>query len=123
MLECRKGAEGGRLRGSHTGKLAALSHRLYCLPVLRACLCSTACWTGAPRMAWPLSGLHKNTRAVLHARTACLYCLQVQYSLLDRRPENGMAAFCAEKDIKLLPYGTVAGGFLTERYLGAKPSE
>jgi aryl-alcohol dehydrogenase-like predicted oxidoreductase len=47
----------------------------------------------------------------------------VQYSLLDRRPENGMAEFCAQHDIKLLPYGTVAGGFLTERYLGAKPRE
>ena len=47
----------------------------------------------------------------------------MQYSLLDRRPENGMAEFCAAQDIKLLPYGTVAGGFLTERYLGAKPSE
>lgn len=28
---------------------------------------------------------------------------QVQYSLLDRRPENGMADFCAKHNITLLP--------------------
>lgn len=44
--------------------------------------------------------------------------LQVQYSLLDRRPENGMVALCQEHSIPLLCYGTVAGGFLSERYLG-----
>lgn len=43
---------------------------------------------------------------------------QVQYSLLDARPENGMTAFCAENGISLLCYGTVAGGFLSERWLG-----
>jgi aryl-alcohol dehydrogenase-like predicted oxidoreductase len=46
---------------------------------------------------------------------------QIQYSLLDRRPENGMTDFCAKNNIKLLPYGVVAGGFLSEEYLG-KPS-
>jgi aryl-alcohol dehydrogenase-like predicted oxidoreductase len=44
---------------------------------------------------------------------------QVQYSLLDRRPDNGMIAFCREQGIELLCYGTLAGGFLTDRYLGA----
>jgi aryl-alcohol dehydrogenase-like predicted oxidoreductase len=42
----------------------------------------------------------------------------VQYSLLDRRAENGMAAFCAERGIRLLPYGTTAGGLLSDKYLG-----
>ena len=42
---------------------------------------------------------------------------QVQYSVLDRRPENGMAAFCEQQNIDLLCYGTVAGGFLSDRYL------
>lgn len=45
--------------------------------------------------------------------------IQLQYSVLDRRPENGMAAFCAENNVKILCYGTVAGGFLSEKYLGA----
>jgi aryl-alcohol dehydrogenase-like predicted oxidoreductase len=44
---------------------------------------------------------------------------QLQYSILDRRPENGMADFCRKKGIALLCYGSVAGGFLSDRYLGA----
>lgn len=42
---------------------------------------------------------------------------QVQYSLIDRRPEVQMAQFCQEHNIWLLPYGTVCGGLLSERYL------
>src|SRR5262245_14994916 len=44
---------------------------------------------------------------------------QLQYSVLDRRPENGLAAFCAAHGIALLCYGTLAGGFIGERWLGA----
>jgi aryl-alcohol dehydrogenase-like predicted oxidoreductase len=44
--------------------------------------------------------------------------LQAQYSLLDTRPDNGMIALCREHGIALLCYGTVAGGFLSERWLG-----
>ncbi len=44
---------------------------------------------------------------------------QVQYSLLDSRPERSLGAFAKLHDIKLLCYGTVAGGFITEKYLGA----
>ncbi len=36
---------------------------------------------------------------------------QVQYSLLDNRPEKGMVELCQKNNIKLLCYGTVAGGF------------
>jgi len=43
---------------------------------------------------------------------------QVQYSLIDRRPELRMAAFCAAHGITMLTYGTVLGGLLSERYLG-----
>ncbi|USZ73660.1 aldo/keto reductase [Natronosalvus halobius] len=43
---------------------------------------------------------------------------QVQYSLLDRRPADSMVDFCHKYDIELLCYGTLAGGFLTDRYLG-----
>ena len=42
---------------------------------------------------------------------------QVQYSLLDRRPERGMVELCREHGIHLLAYGTLAGAFLTGRYL------
>lgn len=43
---------------------------------------------------------------------------QVQFSLIDRRPEVAMAQYCREQDIQLLAYGTVCGGLLTSRYLG-----
>lgn len=44
-------------------------------------------------------------------------CVQVQYSLLDRRPANVMADFCLAHNIGLLPYGVLAGGFLSDRYM------
>jgi aryl-alcohol dehydrogenase-like predicted oxidoreductase len=43
---------------------------------------------------------------------------QVQYSLVDRRPEAAMAAYCRDHEITLLTYGTVLGGLLSQRYLG-----
>lgn len=43
--------------------------------------------------------------------------VQAQYSLLDRRPERHMHDCCAEENVCLLPYGVLAGGFLSERYL------
>lgn len=43
---------------------------------------------------------------------------QVQYSLLDRRPEHGMADYCRRRGIHLLCYGTLAGGYLSARYRG-----
>ena len=43
---------------------------------------------------------------------------QLQYSLLDNRPTISMADYCRQHDIVLLCYGTVAGGFLAERWLG-----
>lgn len=51
------------------------------------------------------------------------HILQVQYSLLDRRPENGMAEFCLRHGMRLLPYGVVAGGLLSDRYIGSQPSQ
>lgn len=43
---------------------------------------------------------------------------QVQYSLLDRRPERKMADYCAAHGMKILTYGQLAGGFLSEGWLG-----
>lgn len=45
---------------------------------------------------------------------------QVQYSLLDHRPENAMVKFCLGHDVKLLCYGTLAGGFISEKWRGAE---
>ncbi|BAY89626.1 MULTISPECIES: aldo/keto reductase [unclassified Tolypothrix] len=43
---------------------------------------------------------------------------QVQFSLVDRRPEVNMIEFCQQHDIKLFTYGTVCGGLLSEKHLG-----
>jgi aryl-alcohol dehydrogenase-like predicted oxidoreductase len=43
---------------------------------------------------------------------------QVQYSLIDRRPEVRMAPLCQERQVWLLTYGTLCGGFLSDTYLG-----
>jgi aryl-alcohol dehydrogenase-like predicted oxidoreductase len=43
---------------------------------------------------------------------------QVQFSLIDRRPEVHLIDYCKQRNVKLLTYGTVAGGFLSEKYLG-----
>jgi aryl-alcohol dehydrogenase-like predicted oxidoreductase len=44
---------------------------------------------------------------------------QVCLSLLDRRATADMARLCLQRNVKLLAYGTLAGGFLSERWLGA----
>jgi aryl-alcohol dehydrogenase-like predicted oxidoreductase/enamine deaminase RidA (YjgF/YER057c/UK114 family) len=44
---------------------------------------------------------------------------QVCFSLLDRRAAEEMSAFCLEHGIRLLAYGTLGGGFLSERWAGA----
>jgi aryl-alcohol dehydrogenase-like predicted oxidoreductase len=43
---------------------------------------------------------------------------QVQYSLLDRRPAGAFAQWCVRRNVQILCYGTLAGGFLTEAWLG-----
>ena len=43
---------------------------------------------------------------------------QVQYSLIDRRPEMHMVPYCGEHEVQLLTYGTLCGGLLSDRYLG-----
>ena len=43
---------------------------------------------------------------------------QIQFSLLDRRPLLQQTAWCAKSGCKLLPYGVLAGGLLSDAYLG-----
>jgi aryl-alcohol dehydrogenase-like predicted oxidoreductase len=56
-------------------------------------------------------------RALLEAGVRVL-SHQVQYSLVDRRPAGSMASLCAERNIRFLCYGSLLGGFLSERWLG-----
>ena len=49
---------------------------------------------------------------------------QVSYSLIDRRAAGAMTEYCAASGVKLLAYGTLAGGFLSDRWLGRpEPSD
>jgi len=43
---------------------------------------------------------------------------QVCFSLLDRRAGEEMSEFCLAHGIRLLAYGTLGGGFLSERWVG-----
>lgn len=48
---------------------------------------------------------------------------QVQFSLIDRRPLKKMASLCQQSNVKLLAYGTLCGGLLSEKYVGvAEPN-
>jgi aryl-alcohol dehydrogenase-like predicted oxidoreductase/enamine deaminase RidA (YjgF/YER057c/UK114 family) len=48
---------------------------------------------------------------------------QVSFSLLDRRAAGRMTRVCREGGVRLLAYGTLGGGFLTDRWVGrAEPS-
>lgn len=45
---------------------------------------------------------------------------QVQFSLIDMRPMVKMVEFCQTNNVWLLPYGTLCGGFISEKYLGQR---
>lgn len=58
-----------------------------------------------------------------HVRVACasgipIVSNQVSYSLLDQRAGGEMTAVCEEYGVQLLAFGTLAGGFLSDRWLG-----
>lgn len=43
---------------------------------------------------------------------------QISYSLIDQRGSGKMTDYCAENGIAILAYGTLCGGFLTNKWLG-----
>ncbi len=58
-----------------------------------------------------------------HLRIACasgipIISNQVCHSLLDMRAEGKLSKVCQQYGVKLLAFGTLAGGFLTEKWLG-----
>jgi aryl-alcohol dehydrogenase-like predicted oxidoreductase len=63
---------------------------------------------------WDVAGIAPFVEAGFEVISA-----QVQYSVLDHRPAAGLVPWCMEHDIQLLCYGALAGGFLTETWLGA----
>ena len=67
-----------------------------------------------------LGGTNFDTRHLLAMVTdgVPLVSMQVHYSLLDRRPAKALVEAATSRGISLLCYGTVAGGFLSDRWLG-----
>ncbi|MFD2203755.1 aldo/keto reductase [Shivajiella indica] len=59
----------------------------------------------------------------IHLRMACssgipIVSNQVSHSLIDPRASGEMAKVCKEFGVKILAYGTLAGGFFSEKWLG-----
>ncbi len=83
----------------------------------------TAQWLDALRRAGKIRHLALtntdtvHTQAILDAGVP-LVSTQIQYSLLDRRPAASLAALATARGFHLLCYGAVAGGFLSERWIG-----
>jgi aryl-alcohol dehydrogenase-like predicted oxidoreductase/enamine deaminase RidA (YjgF/YER057c/UK114 family) len=48
---------------------------------------------------------------------------QVSYSLLDRRAAESMSDLCIDSNVQILAYGTLCGGFLSDRWLGVTEPE
>ena len=48
---------------------------------------------------------------------------QVSYSLIDRRASESMTTLCLDRNVQILAYGALCGGFLTDRWLGANEPE
>lgn len=48
---------------------------------------------------------------------------QVSFSLVDRRAAGELSALCARTGVRLLAYGTLCGGFLSEKWLGRPAPE
>ena len=84
----------------------------------------TAGWLEELRRAGKINrigGTNFDTAHLLAIRKAGvpMSSMQVQYSLLDRRPEKSFIDVARNENIAVFCYGTVAGGFLGERWLGA----
>lgn len=65
-----------------------------------------------------LTNFNAETTAQILEAGIPLSTTQVQYSLLDPRPEKRLISLCDKHDMYLLCYGALAGGFLSERWLG-----
>jgi len=83
----------------------------------------TAAWLEELRQAGKIrrvGGTNFDTAHLMAMREAGvpMSSMQVQYSLLDRRPEKTLVKAAQANDVAIFCYGTVAGGFLGERWLG-----
>src|SRR5262245_37155751 len=89
----------------------------------------TAHWLNELRLAGKIRNIGgtnfdtERTIAIIESGVP-LTSMQVQYSLLDNRPMKGLAPALGARGGHILCYGTVAGGFLSDHWLGkAEPRE
>jgi aryl-alcohol dehydrogenase-like predicted oxidoreductase len=92
-------------------------------------LIETALWLNELRLAGKIRNVGgtnldtERTIAIIDSGVP-LTSMQVQYSLLDNRPMRTLAPALRGRAGHILCYGTVAGGFLSDRWLGkAEPRE
>jgi len=52
-----------------------------------------------------------------------IYSTQNQYSLFDNRIEKNLIPLCKKYNLKMFSYGVLAGGILSNKYLGVNPEE
>lgn len=83
----------------------------------------TALWLEELRKAGKINrigGTNFDTAHLLAIRKSGvpMSSMQVQYSLLDRRPEKSFVEVAQKENVAIFCYGTVGGGFFGERWLG-----
>lgn len=89
----------------------------------------TAVWLDELRQAGKINRISGTNFDTAHVEAIAdagvpVTSLQVQYSVLDDRPARRMSEAATRLGFKLLCYGTVAGGFLSDRWLGvSEPAE
>jgi aryl-alcohol dehydrogenase-like predicted oxidoreductase/enamine deaminase RidA (YjgF/YER057c/UK114 family) len=81
------------------------------------CSGSTSCAVKDSSDSWASPTPIRRTCASLRASGIPVVSNQVCWSLLDTRPRARMAAYALQEGVSLLAYGTVAGGFLSDRWL------
>lgn len=90
-------------------------------PVLQLMFFSTAWKSSLLRVCMECTMHHLADTLYVHlqhsTRKPLLICVQVAYSVMDRRPSLFLSRFCESRGIPLLAYATLAGGFLADRYL------
>ena len=59
--------------------------------------------------------------AAVKPGAARFVCVQTEYSLFHREPEDGVLAECARKRIAFLPYFPLASGMLTGKFRRGLP--
>ena len=82
---------------------------------------SVSIWTlarGLSLSCATTAGVGQRHRVIVEEGGVPIVSNQVSYSLVDTRPGEAMAAYAATKGVKLLCYGTVLGGLLSDKYLG-----